>query len=451
MNLAQSIGVAAAALAVGFYPQLSGLNEAAAQVQGAAAQSEAMTRAAVRNAVNELADLLEDYYVFPEHATRYANHLRTRLAAGAYDDLTDPQALASSLQAELRGVHQDAHLRINLTEVAARQPNPMRQPDPNYAQARWLGDNVAYLSINGLPGDEASVQRMRTLLAEYADARALVIDLRRCPGGGGPMMNEIFAHLYAEPTRVMIMDTRTSADAMMMRNGSTPNMRRVDGPTGIARYENWAMPTNPVSSLADARVYVLTGRTGSACEHLAQALRETGRATLVGSNTAGAGHYGMGQQFANGRFEMFLPVGNSYAPGAQSWEGVGVAPHRQVNPDDALNVVMQELGLRAPTQLQAHAPDPNVTVVEGAPANRRYGMMVAPPRGGESTITIQQLAPGGVALAAGVRPGDRIVSLNGAAIGDIPAAEFGNYMRASPLRMVVERDGERLTFEMSLD
>jgi hypothetical protein len=358
MNFARAIGVSAAALVVGLYPQACGWGVAAASAQETAAESPAMTRQSIRAAVLELAELMERSYVFPEQARQYASYLRARVGAGAYDALSEPALLATTLQSELRAVHQDAHLRISPT--GASEPlgrRIVRGEAGEFAQAQWLTDTVAYLRINSLPGDEASAERMSALLDPYDNAQTLIIDVRVCPGGALAAMDALFARLFAEPTFVMTMDTRTGANPQMQQAfNETPTLRRAPAPQGITRYQHWTQPTSPVSALANARVFVLTGRTASACEHLAQALRESGRATLVGSNTRGAGHYGGERRFGGGRFEMFLPIGNSYAPGAESWETVGVAPHRQVDPAEALNVVLRELGIAESAAAAVAAP-----------------------------------------------------------------------------------------------
>lgn len=415
-----------------------------------------LTQAEIRSAVEELAAMMEQSYVFPDVARQYSAHLRTRAAAGAYDLLTDPALFAQTLQAELRGVHQDAHLRVTLvdgeTPQGPRRGPPRDRPEPLGADA-WLAPGVAYLQINNLLGGQDWAARTAAVLDQYADAETLILDLRQCPGGGLHMMDPLFARLYAEPTRVMIMDTRTGAnpglDAMLT---SLASIRSANGPQGVSRYEHWAQPLAPAHGLADARVFVLTGRTGSACEHLAQALRETGRATLVGSRTGGAGHYGSDRVFGGGRFQVFLPVGVSYAPNAQSWETVGVLPHREVAPDEALNDVLRELNvpLSAANAVAAPAAGPRV-VANGAPPTRRYGIMIEPPIGAQPFIVVQNIDADGLAARAGLRAGDRILSLNGRAVSEIPAAEIGGAMRASPLTIVIERNGVRQTIQMSLD
>ena len=345
MNLAQALGAAAAALVVGLYPQVCGLGVASAQQT--AAQGQALTREAIRATALELADMMEASYVFPDQARRYAAHLRQRAGAGAYDALSDAGQLASTLQSELRAVHEDAHLRISPTDAAEPAGRMRGGPGGEFVEAQWLADGVAYLRINSLPVSEEAGARMAQVADQFAAANAMIIDVRACPGGGLPAIDALFARLYARPTFVMTMDTRTGANPQLEAVfASTPTLRRAaNAPRGVTRFEHWAQPTSPVSDLADAQVFVLTGRTGSACEHLSQALRETGRATLIGSNTGGAGHYGGQATFGDGRFSMFLPVGNSYAPGAESWEGVGVAPHVRVAPEEALNEALRRLNV----------------------------------------------------------------------------------------------------------
>lgn len=441
MTLAQALAAAAAALIVAIGPQ--GLSTASAQVEAA------MDRASIRAAVGELADLMERNYVFPQAARDYAEHLRARAAAGAYDGLTE-QALAQTLEADLRDTHQDAHLRISLAEPESAGPPRVRGGPRGDAisDVTWLADGVGYFRINGLPSTNESVAQMTRALDQLANAQTLILDLRRCPGGALREMDVLFSRLYAAPTRVMIMDTRNDAAAPNPEDIS-PNLRRVSAPAGVTRDEHWAQPTSPASPLSNARVFVLTGDTGSACEHLAQALRETGRATLIGTRTGGAGHYG-GERRFGGRFSVFLPVGNSYAPGAQSWETVGVQPHRNVPMEEALNEALREIG--APASAATHVPaiESNRIVVAGAPPTRRYGIMMEVTDGRPSSF-IRVEGVEGIAAAAGLREGDRIVAVNGRPVSEMRPETLTPAMRGSPLTLDIERNGARERVAMSLD
>src|SRR5215470_4773933 len=62
--------------------------------------------------VNRVADELERGYVFPDIGAAMARQARARLAAGAYDSLSDPTTFARALSTDLRSVSHDGHLRI---------------------------------------------------------------------------------------------------------------------------------------------------------------------------------------------------------------------------------------------------------------------------------------------------------------------------------------------------
>ncbi|MEZ6022961.1 MAG: S41 family peptidase [Hyphomonadaceae bacterium] len=444
MNLAQSLGIAAASLVLGL----------SMTPPGAIAQSTTFDRAHIHAAVSELADLMEQSYVFPDIARQYADTLRQRMDTGAYDDLSEPAALAAALQTDLRAVHQDAHLRVGLSE--GQQPAGhvrMMGGEQAFTNDRWLAEGVAYFQINVLPEGEETRAAMAALLDRYESANALIIDLRGCRGGTLDAMDVLFSRLYARPTALVTMDTRTGANPELEESfaGASWLRQSRDAPAGVTRWVHWAEPTRPVSDLADARVFLLTDFTASACEHLALSLHRTGRATLVGQTTRGAGHYGGERTFADGRLQVWLPVGRTYDPDTgQGWEGVGIAPDRTVPAEDALRDVLRELNAPVAAADAVPAPGPARRVVQNAPPNRRYGIGLLPPSGGEQSLEILQVDPGFVAANAGVRVGDRIVSLNGTPVSQIAPAELVTYMRGSPLTLVVERGGERLTFEMSL-
>lgn len=443
MNVTQALAVAAAGLVLSFANC------------GSAAEG-ALDRGAIRGAVNELADMLEHNYVFPDIASQYSERLHARLAEGAYDGLSDPQALADTLDADLRAVHRDAHLRVTLTEPAEGGPRVGIMPtELDFGDDRWLGDQVAYLRINGLPEDAASVARMRTILDRYADARALIIDLRTCRGGSLEVMDELFAHLFREPTRLVNMDTRPGAMPEIEEdfNSITSLRRDASAPANVVRWIHWATPTSPVSSLADAQVFLLTDRTASACEHMSLALQYTHRATLIGATTRGAGHYGGVNAFGGGRFEVFVPVGRTYvAETGQEWEGTGIAPDRAVPAQEALNEALRELGVAqsAASEAVSHVTPPPRRV-QAAPGRRGYGIAMEPPRGGEAFIAIVEVLPEGPAARAGLQAGDHIVSLNGTAVSQLAPAEFAAQMRATTLSMGIDRGGQPVNVQMALE
>lgn len=112
--------------------------------------------------------------------------------------------------------------------------------------------------------------------------------------------------------------------------------------------------------LRDAKVFLLTSEsTNSAAEYFALAMKASGRATLVGSRTSGANHFG-GMIPLPGGYAAFIPVGRTYDPATgKDWEGTGVSPDVDVPPEDALAWALQSLGIskaEAARLSASHAP-----------------------------------------------------------------------------------------------
>jgi C-terminal processing protease CtpA/Prc len=433
MNLAQSLGAAAAALVMGM--SASGVAPAQTVSQVVAEARARLEPHAIRSAVEELAAMLEQRYVFPDVAHQYAEHLRERAEAGAYDGASDPQQLAAQLTGELNSIHHDAHLRVTLSGGSEPGRRVLRAPpgDEAFGEAQWLADGVAYLRINMLPGDEESRSRMAQILDQYADADALVLDLRTCRGGTLGVMDVLLSRLYARPTQLVTMDTRAGADrGLEDMYANTATMREIR------------------SAPRD--------QTASACEHLSIALKETGRATLIGAVTRGAGHYGMDEPFGGNQLQVFIPVGRTYIERTgQGWEGVGIAPDRATAPQEALNEALRELRVaqtaatREIARVRASPAPDAIRVDRAASPTRRYGIGMITGDPNATEIEVAEIAPGFAAERSGLQAGDRIVSVNGTAVRTLTPDALSAAMRGSPLTLEVMRGSERMTIRMSLD
>ena len=408
-----------------------------------------------RAASLELADLLQTYYLYPDVGEQYATYLRSRAARGDFDaPASDPEFVAS-LTDGLQGISEDAHLRVTLaSNVATSQRLPRRSPGNVIQNATWLSDGVAYVAITGLPDSEEAQNKMARFLEEYEGADALVLDLRFCPGGSLSIMDELFSRLYGEPTHLLTMDMRSGAsDVLESSFMNRPSLEQQDAPPGIVRWHHVARPISDGDPWADTRVFVLSDLTASACEHLTLALKRTGRATIVGGRTRGAGHFGNTLQFGDGRFEVFVPVGRTYDPQTnKGWEGGGIVPHVEVMPEKALEHVIGELGIAAEEVTLPRPPArPRMQRRESASGGRGYGIAMLPPKSGETDIRVVQVIESSIAQRAGVQSGDRIVSINGKAVSELEQGELRGMMRQSPLVLEIERGGERLEFGLSLD
>jgi hypothetical protein len=299
------------------------------------------------------AALLERDYVYPETGKRYAAAIRAAIAAGRYAKLTG-EMLARAIDSDVNAVSPDGHLRLRAPESAAAAAAPApgtaapagRPPKVPVEQAGWIAPGIAFIRFNGFPMDAAITAEAAKFMADHADAKAIIFDIRTHNGGGLDQMDVIFPWLFAEPTRLVTMATRASVDS---RGGSPidglASMRPAKGDAGMVAREHWATP-NADPRLRDAKVYVLTsGASASAAEHFSLAMKHTGRGTLVGAPTAGANHFGSGEELGGG-YGAFIPVGRTYDPTTgKDWEGDGVQPDIAVPPAEALVRVLTELGV----------------------------------------------------------------------------------------------------------
>ncbi|MGZ8364196.1 MAG: S41 family peptidase [Caulobacteraceae bacterium] len=302
--------------------------------------------AAERKAVIEdLANMLEEAFVFPEVGAKYAAMLRANLAAGTYDALTDPDAFGDKVTADIQAVSPDGHLRLRTAEAyASRKPSApvttarSAQADPSVRgleETKMIGA-VAYLRFNEFPDANDSGAKARQFLLDHPSARAVIIDARPNRGGGLGVMNAMLPLLYAKPTVLVRMDTRASA--VDNTDPPYPSLIRRPSPSSVVRFDHQITPDATERRLQSVPVYYLTSkRTASAAEHLALAFKRTKRAVLIGETTRGAGHFG-GVQPVGERFAAFIPIGRTYDPDTGwDWEGKGVAPDVAVPADEALD------------------------------------------------------------------------------------------------------------------
>jgi hypothetical protein len=330
----------------------------APSVQAPSTPDAAITADRARSIALSFADKLESNYVFPDIAKRYAEALRAKANAGGYDGAGKESVLADQLTADLRAVSPDNHLRVITGSPDVLRPRPAAGGPPRPAlvpieEARWLAPGIAYIRFTAFPADPAVSEAAAKFMADHADAKTLILDVRTHRGGGLGQMDAIFPYLFEKPTALVLMDTRTSVAAA----GGNPfegsaTLRRIPANEDVVRYQHSAIPHPTEKRLFNAKIFVLTsGFTASAAEHFSLSMKRTGRATHIGESTGGARHYG-GFQPIGGNFSAFIPVGRTFDPDTgKGWEGGGVEPHIAVPAERALVEALVRSGI-APAEAE---------------------------------------------------------------------------------------------------
>ena len=328
-----------------FLSGAAGAQTAAAPAPTSAAAFDAVAAAA---AVEKLASELEANFVFPDTGKAYAAVLRSNLAQGRYRAVASPEALATQVTADLRAVYPDRHVRMMVTKPTERAPARGRRfrGEGGITKMGWIAPGVAYIAFSAFPGDEATLAKLRAFMAEHAEAKTLIVDARAHHGGGLEEMEVMFPYLFATRQKLVELETRVAADTAA--NGLVdegPTIIREAGPDTVVRRAHFSAP-GPATGLRTAKMFLLTSHeTASSAEHLSLALKRTGRATLIGETTRGAGHFGTTLALGGG-FAAFVPMGRTYDPDTgKDWEATGIAPDIAVPADQALDKALALAGI----------------------------------------------------------------------------------------------------------
>lgn len=276
---------------------------------------------------------LNQHYVFPEIAATVARDLRSRLERGEFDTVTSAETFAQRLTDTLRRETHDAHIEVRYIE----KPIPEQAPDQPESSGQQAAEQLQQLRLNyGFSGftrlrgniglvdvrffgrPPHAARRVAALMALLADTGALIVDLRRCGGGDPETVMHFASYLYDRPTHLNDIYWRDE--------------NRTE--------ERWTAEAVSGQRFGESRkLYLLTSRdTFSGCEDLAYALKNNGRATLVGETTGGGAHAGSPHRLGP-HFMMFVPSGRPINPITKTdWEGVGVTPDVAVDAKRALDV-----------------------------------------------------------------------------------------------------------------
>lgn len=225
-----------------------------------------------------LIEQLTAYYVDTEVAERVVQMLRERQADGAYAQLSDDESLAAAVTRDTVATSADQHLKLRYSvgklpvlesltvPKSGRHPEEAALAGHGFGRVERLPGNVGLVEIRQFWPARISGHAAQAAMTLIADTDALLIDLRRCPGGEPDMVTLIDSYLF---------DERTQLNAIHFPG---------EGRT----VQWWTDPYVPGSRFGGTKpVYVLLSADSySAAEGFSYDLQQTGRATLVGEPTA---------------------------------------------------------------------------------------------------------------------------------------------------------------------
>jgi hypothetical protein len=294
----------------------------------------------VTSIVRELGTLMATGYVDSLRGLEVERMLLAGMKAGRYRKLDRPRPLIARLVADVQSVIADGHFNIlyfppeapgfNWTSSADGPRDPKQELEKE--RARLRGSNFGVAGAEVLEGNigwltiarfDAPLELFREPLAAafnlLRNTDALIIDLRRNPGGNPECVQLAFSYFLDGPERLATT-----------RYTRSRNQRE--------EYRTFADPGGP--RYLGRPVYVLVGpATASGAEMFSYQMQNERKATIVGGRTVGGAHsfdtYKIGTPRI-GNVMVLLPDARMIDALTNSdWEGKGVEPDVDVPGDQA--------------------------------------------------------------------------------------------------------------------
>jgi len=289
---------------------------------------DAATRATV---IKNLANELNDGYVFPDVAKKMEADISDRVSKGEYNSITTSRAFAEKLTADLQSISHDKHLRVRFSVQAIPVRKDKEEPTDeeraefnqynrlvNYGFERVerMQGNIGYIDLRGFNDPKEGLDTVAAAMTLVSNTDALIFDLRQNGGGDPEMVALICSYLFG--------DKAVHLNDLYWRKGNKTD-------------EFWTKPIVAGKKYGDKDVYVLTSnRTFSGAEEFSNNLKTLKRATIVGETTGGGANPG-GMVRLSEHFGVFVPTGRAINPITKTnWEGTGVEPDIKVPKEQAL-------------------------------------------------------------------------------------------------------------------
>ena len=189
-------------------------------------------------------------------------------------------------------LHEDEEEPVEIEIVRATIP---------IASVDWtmLPDRIAHVEISSFADNTDEQVSDIIEEAQVMGAQAMILDLRDNPGG--------------------LLSTTVNIASEFLKDGIV--LYSMDGDGHRTDYE-----VNPDGKAQDLPLAVLVNEhSASGSEVLAGALRDHGRAVLIGENTFGKGSVNLPQSLADGS-GLYYTIGRWYSPNGHLIEGDGLAP-----------------------------------------------------------------------------------------------------------------------------
>lgn len=291
------------------------------------AQDTLLTKEYKKEVVENLSNLMNDFYVFPEIAKQTEIHIKNQLEDGYFNAFDSIESFAEALTESVQFVNHDKHMRIKKNrprEAAPNTPealiedriyhiNRQRNFTGGFYSVSKMGGNVGYLDLRGFHNYETGRLFADNYMKLLSTSDAIIIDLRKNGGGDPRMVQYLCSYFFGKKIHL---------NSLYFREGNET-------------IDYWTQDKIGGEKMPDVPLFVLTSNfTFSGAEEFSYNMQTQERATLVGQTTGGGANPGRSIPL-NGELNVFIPNGMAINPITKTnWEGVGVIPDYQTEEEE---------------------------------------------------------------------------------------------------------------------
>jgi hypothetical protein len=206
---------------------------------------------------------------------------------------------------------------------------------------------TAYLQVKNFSSSKNELAAIFPKIVENQNYKNLIIDLRSNGGGGIDAAFELAKYITDKDMEVGYFVTNK-----LQYSGYQPELFKTLPalqPKGTKDFTDQLRVTSgvklifkkPDNAIFNGSIYVLTnGGTGSTCEPIVYALKNSKRATIIGEKTYG-GMLAACPFNVSGKYTVMLPIADFYTYDGVRIDKVGVNPDVEVKADEALNKALE--------------------------------------------------------------------------------------------------------------
>lgn len=301
---------------------------------GVNAQDQKISKAFKEQTVNQLAELINEFYVLPDVARSTSDHLMDQWKEGAFDSIDQYESFADALTTSVQSINKDKHMRVMLLppyEAAANTPERIveeqldridrtRKSNGGFNSVEILEGNVGYLDIRSFAGMDLGKDNTDAYMKLLSLSDAIIIDLRNNTGGSPVMVQYLCSYFF---------DEHLNLNNLYFRRGDE-------------LHEFWTLDEVGGIKMPDVPLFVMTSdKTFSGAEEFAYNMQTQKRATIIGQITGGGANPGQSMNL-NEKLRVIMPMGMAINPVTNTnWEGTGVIPDIEVSSEETFDSTHQ--------------------------------------------------------------------------------------------------------------